>query len=120
MSVFEDPLALCEQQTIQMEKEREVIITEEEQLNVERQQIVHAITIAQHKVQSLDDSIVRKRVSIQAFDKAINGLANAFDQILFTTDQLLHIANTLEFDEGGVSDSDDEDPGQKREPQVIR
>jgi len=76
--------------------------------------------IAQHKVQALDDSIVRKRVSIQAFDKAINGLANAFDQILFTTDQLLHIANTLEFDSGGVSDSDDDDPTVKKEPTVIR
>jgi len=97
-----------------------LIPSRQEQLNVERQQIIHAIMIAQHKVQALDDSIVRKRVSIQAFDKAINGLANAFDQILFTTDQLLHIANTLEFDSGGVSDSDDDDPTVKKEPTVIR
>ena len=43
------------------------------------------------------------------FDKAIKGLTEGFDSIVYTTEQLMNMADNLEFGEGGVSDSDGEE-----------
>jgi len=88
---------------------KEEVEGEEEQLNLEKAQLLHCVAVAQQQMKLLDDSVVRKKAECDAFDRAIDGMSTAFDHIVETTDELLHIAHTL--DVGGevdVSDSDEE------------
>ncbi|GMI17256.1 hypothetical protein TrLO_g13399 [Triparma laevis f. longispina] len=120
---FHDPIAMCEQKTIDLTAAKEELILEEEILLTERDQIRHAVMVANQKIRELDDSIVRRRVQMTLFDRAISGLLSGFDSIVYTTDQLLGMASGLEF-QGNVSDSEEEDEVEKhkknKKPVVIR
>ena len=98
------------QQTIEVTSLRELkseTIDETAALQLERDQIVHAISLATHNVRLLRDSIVRRNSELRAFDKAIDGMSEAFDGIVNTTDRLVNYAHGIN-PGGNLSDSESE------------
>jgi len=117
---FEDPLLLCEVKLAEMKQLKEISLAEESQLQLERDQVLHAITVAQHQVRVHDDVIVRKRVEKQAYERAELGIASAYDQIVLSTGDIVDIAHNLNPAGGDISDSDEEGNNSQRETVVIR
>jgi hypothetical protein len=92
MSEYNDPLAMCESQVRELRVLKQAIVTDEDQLKIEKEQIIHALSIAQHRIHTIDDGIIRKRVETVAFNRAIEEMLKAYEQIVLTTDSLLTVA----------------------------
>lgn len=125
MSEFLDPLVLCETKLSELKEAKSSLELSNEVLRTERDQVLHAIKVAQALVGKHDDAIVRKRVEKQAYERAEGGIATAYDQIVLSTGDIVDIAHNLNPSHGGVSDSDNEDEEDRltrieRGPAVIR
>jgi hypothetical protein len=91
---------------------KDSVANEEDQLNLEKAQLLHCISIAQMRMKKIDDGIVRKKAECDAFDRAIEGMSTAFDAIVETTDELLHVAHELDVGRDLQMSDDSDDDGQ--------
>ena len=109
MSKFLDPLALVEERLEDLESSRLEICDEEAQLHIEQAQIGHAITILLQQQATLTSSVARHKVQLAAFDRAIDGMSDAFMGIVKTADDLLNVGRDIHIDDNGGSDEDEEE-----------